>query len=156
MPNYLHRTTKVYQTSVSTIDLIEPVGNYIQDPDLTAVVGFPSIYWTITGDIVTLMTQGQRDAVDAAILADQITDEKTQAEVIHDLSSADSRALRAVVLLLVDELNSLRTQWRDFQTVVDAAANLGAMKTGVAGLPTLNDRTYSQARTAIGNKIQGE
>ena len=156
MPNYLHRTSKQYLTSRSPADLIEPVGNYIQDPDLTAVVGFPSIYWTITGDIVTLMTQGQRDAVDAAILADQITDEKTQAEVIHDLSSADSRALRAVVLLLVDELNSLRTQWRDFQTVVDAAANLGAMKTGVAGLPTLNDRTYSQARTAIGNKIQGE
>lgn len=156
MPNYLHRTSKQYLTSRSPADLDEQEANYIQDPDLSAVVGFPSIYWTITGDIVTLMTQGERDAVDAAILADQITDEKTQAEAIHDLTSADSRALRSIVLLLVDELNSLRTQWRDFQTVVDAAANLGAMKTGVAGLPTLNDRTYSQARTAIGNKIQGE
>ena len=154
MANVLHRTTQQYIQSVNTPDY--PLVDWIVNPDLSAVVGFPSIYWTITGDIVTLMTQGQRDAVDAAILAAQVTEEKTQAEAIHDLSSADSRALRSIVLLLVDELNSLRTQWRDFQTVVDAAANLGAMKTGVAGLPTLNDRTYSQARTAIGNKIQGE
>ena len=156
MPNYLHRTSKQYLTSRSPADLDEQEANYIQDPDLTAVVGFQSIYWTITGDIVTLMTQGERDAVDAAILADQITDEKTQAEAIHDLTSADSRALRSIVLLLVDELNSLRTQWRDFQTAVASSSNLAALKTEVAAMPTLNDRTYQQARTAIGNKIQGE
>jgi len=154
MSSVLNRTTKHYIQSVNTPDY--PPVDWIVDPDLTAVVGFPSIYWTITGDIVTLMTQGQRDAVDAVILAAQVTEEKTGAESLYDLTQAEARALRAMVLLLVDELNSLRTQWRDFQTVVDASNNLGAMKTGVAGLPTLNDRTYSQARTAIGNKIQGE
>jgi len=156
MPNYLHRTSKQYLTSRSPADLDEQEANYIQDPELSAVVGFPSIYWTITGDVVSLMSQGERDAVDAAILAAQVTEEKTGAESLYDLSQAEARALRAMVLLIVDELNSLRTQWRDFQTAVDAAANLGQMKTGVAGLPSLADRTYGQARTVIGNKIQGE
>ena len=154
MATVLNRTTKQLIRSVNTPDY-NPV-DWIINPDLSAVEGFPSIYWTITGDVVTLQNQSERDATDAAIAAALITDQKTEAEQLHDDVEALSRALRAVVLLTVGELNALRTQWRDFQIGVANSNNLSQLKTEVAALPSLEDRTYQQARTAIGNNIQGE
>ena len=156
MPNYLHRVTKEYLTSLSPAGLTEPAANYIMDPELSAVVGFESRYWTIVGDVVTLQTPVERDATDAAVLASQVAQEKGGAEAYYHLSQAESRVLRAVVVLLVDELNLLRTQWRSFQTATAVSNNLADIKTGVAGLPTLNNRTLAQAKSAIINSVQAE
>jgi hypothetical protein len=60
---------------------------------------------------------------------------------------------RAIAAVLVDENNILRTWTRDLKTAVAAAATLAALKTGVAALSTLNDRTLAQARTAVKDKI---
>ena len=65
MATVLNRTTKQLIPSANTPDY--PVADWIINPDLSAVEGFASVYWVITGDIVTLMTQGERDAVDAEI-----------------------------------------------------------------------------------------
>ena len=103
MANYLHRTTKQYLTSTSPASLPEPEANYIEDPDLSPVAGFPSIYWIITGDIVSLMDQAARDAVDAANLIasrDALADELDRAETF----------MRAFALIVMDELNILRGQ----------------------------------------------
>src|SRR3990167_6362814 len=62
----LNRTTKQYLTSANTPDY--PTVDWIIEPDLSAVTGFDSRYWTITGDVVTLKSQAERDAVDAALL----------------------------------------------------------------------------------------
>jgi hypothetical protein len=64
MSDVVHRTTKQYLKSANTPDY--PVETWIINPDLSAVEGFPSKYWIITGDVVTLMSQAERDAVDAA------------------------------------------------------------------------------------------
>ena len=69
MGNYLHRTTKQYLQSWSPNDLPEPLANYIEEPDLSGVVGVSSQYWVITGDVITEMSQGEKDAVDAANLS---------------------------------------------------------------------------------------
>ena len=68
MGNFLHRVTKQHLISTSPNDLLEPIENYIDTPDLSAVAGFPNIYWVITGDVISLMAPAQRDAVDAAKL----------------------------------------------------------------------------------------
>ena len=156
MPDYLHRTSKAYLTSVSPSQLPEPIGNYIEDPDLSEVQGWQRVYWTINGDAVTLQTPAERDATDAAIAAALVASQKAEAEALYDELEAHSRTLRAIVVLLVDELNHLRTQWRDFQATVAASNNLAALKVGVAALPNLGDRTYQQARTTIINEIQSE
>ena len=84
MANYLHRTTKQYTTSVSPNDLQEPEVNYVVNPDLSAVEGFPSIYWIITGDVVTLMDQAARDTVDADIvIVPDIYDARSDIETEH-------------------------------------------------------------------------
>jgi hypothetical protein len=44
MGDYVHRTTKQYLKSVSPNSLPEPLVNYIEDPDLSNVVGVPSIW----------------------------------------------------------------------------------------------------------------
>lgn len=104
MPNYLHRTTKQYLQSISPNDLPEPEANYIYMPDLSAVQGVPSKYWVITGDVVSEMTQPEKDAVDAALL-----DAQRDAEMAAQLDNLES-VMRQVVILMVDEINILRQQ----------------------------------------------
>lgn len=87
---------------------------------------------------------------------DAIATAKHAAKVLYNGQQELERVLRAIVVLTVDELNFLRTWTRDFKAVVAAAANLNDIKTGVAGLPTLDDRTNAQVRTAIFNNIDGE
>ena len=47
----------------------EPISNanWIHAPDLSVVAGFPNIYWIIIGDVISLMSQSERDAVDTAV-----------------------------------------------------------------------------------------
>jgi hypothetical protein len=62
MANVLNRTTKEFRGSVNTPDF--STADWIINPDLSAVIGFASKYWTITGDVVTLQNQAQRDVTD--------------------------------------------------------------------------------------------
>ena len=101
MPDFLHRTTKQYQKSVSYVDLLEPIANYIEMPDLSAVSGSPAKYWIITGDAVSLMTVGEMDAVDAAELS------ASRDALANEIDRNESYT-RAFALLVLDELNALR------------------------------------------------
>ena len=103
MPHYLHRTTKQYLTSVSPNSLLEPAPNYIYMPDLSAVSGQPNKYWIITGDMVSLMSQTERDAVDTEELSTQRDGTADQLDQLEDV-------LRAFALATLDEINILRGQ----------------------------------------------
>jgi len=129
MPNYLHRTTKQYQTSVAPQDLTEPEANYIQNPDMSVVAGEPSKYWVIAGDIVSLADQSTRDAIDAQLAADAVDAEKTRQKD----SYTDNDIFRAQIKYTVDEINILRAD---------------------AGLTPA--RTYSQAETYMFDAIDNE
>ena len=120
MANVLNRTTKQYLKSANTPDY--PVLDWIINPDISLVQGFPSKYWNISGDTVSLMTQLERDAVDLA---------ETQAERDRIISEIDQleNILRAFAGVITDEINLLRQQH------------------------SLPDRTLSQLRTAIRNKL---
>lgn len=99
MADVLNRTTKQLRRSVNTPDF--PVIDWIINPDLAAVAGFESKYWLIAGDIVSLMSQAERDALDAAkeaAVLDSIADEINQVR-------SYTRAFAEVVL---DEFNNLR------------------------------------------------
>lgn len=104
MPNYLHRTNKQYLQSVSPASLPEPAANYIYMPDLSAVVGISSIYWVITGDTVSEMSQAEKDLIDAARLSD--ARDAAIEENIDDLESV----LRQLAQMMVRELNIVRQQ----------------------------------------------
>lgn len=103
MPVWLHRTTKELLSSVAEADLQEPATNYIEDPDLSAVLAQPIKYWVITGDTVSLMSQSEMDTVDANELSAQRDDTVGQLDLLEDI-------LRAFALTVLDEINLLRSQ----------------------------------------------
>lgn len=129
---YLHRITKQLLISVSPNSLTEPLANYIDDPDLLAVAGIPSIYWIITGDIITEMSQGEKDAVDAVILS-TARDDAIQAD-IDNLESV----MRQLTQMMLREINILRQQ---FNTTTAESNQL----TDTA----LADRTLAQAKSQL-------
>ena len=146
MPNFLHRTTMVYQPSVSYADLPEPIANYIEQPDLSATAGFDSKYWIITGDIVTLMDQAARDAVDAAALAaarDALSNEIDQVESYS----------RAFALVVLDEFNALSLKINEILDAIDSANNLSAVKSNVGAITDRPQRTSAQLKTSLRNKL---
>ena len=100
MASVLNRTTKAFRSSANTPDF--PVADWIINPDMSAVTGFGSQYWIITGDVVTLMDQAARDAVDL-VASDAQKD--TEAERLQ--VSGFDRAFAEVVL---DEVNILRAE----------------------------------------------
>ena len=105
MPNYLHRTTKQYLQSVSPASLPEPAANYIYMPDLSAVIGIASIYWVITGDVISEMSQAEKDAVDAARLSDARDD------AIDEHVEQSESVVRQMLQMMIRENNILREQF---------------------------------------------
>ena len=132
MGNYLHRTTKQYLTSWSPNDLLESLVNYIEDPDLSSVAGVPFKYWTITGDVVTEMSQGEKDTTDAQELSDA-RDAEIQVQ-IDDLESI----MRQMLKLIVDEINILRQQ-----------SNTTTAESVDLTTTVLADRTMAQAKAQM-------
>lgn len=63
------------------------------------------------------------------------------------------KVLRAEAALMIDEINTLRQWITSFKAEVAAATTLADLKTRVATLPTLADRTIAQAKTAMQTKI---
>ena len=150
----LNRTTKAYRTSVNTPDF--PVADWIHQPDMSAVVGFQSKYWIITGDVVTLMDQSARDAVDAAEAAQRILDERQGATEGADAADADGIRTRALVEVLVTIANYNAARLIETRTMVQALANaitnannLSQLQSAVAAIDTTGS-TIDDQRTRAG------
>lgn len=102
-------------------------------------------------------TQAQLDAVtQAQVDLARIDKFRTTAKTFINTSTTPNNKLaRAIVSILLDEMNVLRQWLASFKTEVAAAASLADLKTRVATLPATPDRTLAQAKTAIANKIDG-
>jgi hypothetical protein len=98
MATVLNRTTKQLIKSVNTPDY--PESDWIIDPDLSGVVGVTTKYWVITGDVVSEMSQAEKDVVDAA---------EVQALEDGEILELDNGILKRFVLVLLDEINRSRT-----------------------------------------------
>jgi len=99
MANVLNRTTKLYKTSVNTPDY--DVADWIIEPDMAAVVGYEPKHWEVSGDVVSLMSQVDRDAVDAALL--EAENDNVAGRLV--VSGFD----KAFALIMLDEINILRS-----------------------------------------------
>lgn len=103
MANVLNRTTKEYLRSVNTPEY--DVADWIINPDVSALAGVPTKYWVITGDTVAEMSQAEKDAVDAAELADKEAQLKAYLKARFDEESDNTKALG---LLLLDLYNLIK------------------------------------------------
>jgi len=115
---WLNRTTKVFVQQTSSGEMErrfsvevfhdgtgEPISNanWIHAPDMSAITGQLSKYWIITGDVVTLMSQTERDVVDLTTLNARRDNTANQLDVVEDV-------MRAFALVVLDEINVLRAQ----------------------------------------------
>lgn len=152
MANVLHRTTKEYRTSVNTPDF--PVVDWIHNPDLSVVTGFAPKYWEIRGDLVGLMDQAERDAVDAAEAQALLDAARAAAKAAYDAALEEfSKALKAVALLTQDELNLHALKINAILDAIDGASSLSTLKTAVAAIADYPQRTPAQLKAAFDNKV---
>lgn len=144
MANVLNRTTKAYVTSANTPDY--PVAEWIIDPDMTAVVGYPSQYWIITGDVVTLMDAAARAQVDTAAVN---ASRDSTAAVLNEPEAYP----RGYALVALDELNAHALKVNSILDAVDAATTLADMKTRIAAITDYPQRTINQMQNAVRSKL---
>ena len=122
MANVLHRTTKDYLISVNTPDF--SVVDWIIDPDVSAVAGFPTRYWIITGDVVTLMDQAARDSVDAAIAQSAADVASSAADTAVGGSNEETwQAFREIIGSITRTHNKFALRIRECELAFDAIKN---------------------------------
>lgn len=114
---WIHRTKKTYieRSSPRTMEanyglsFVDAQGaavsnaEWIYNPDMSAVEGVPAKYLVITGNVVSEMSQAEKDAVDAATLEAK----RDKAVAVIDNLEGD---LRQLVRLMISELNILRVE----------------------------------------------
>ncbi len=110
-------------------------------------------------DYSAVATQQQRAAADAALAsfdwsanaqaAFDLTQGRADAASIFNATTAQAKANKAIVQLVVDELNLLRQRDTDLRAQIAAASTLADLKTRVSSMTALSARTLSQALTAI-------
>ena len=140
MASVLHRTTKQYLQSVNTPDY--PTVDWIINPDTSAVTGFGTQYWIITGDIVTLMDLATRDAVDAAALS-------AQRDLIADQLDATQDVMVEFFKLVLIELNRKTDKINAILLAAENANNLSDFKTDMNAIADEPTRTMAQLKTQL-------
>lgn len=78
---------------------------------------------------------------------------RLKASAVKDLSTEEGVQWRAVALILLDEVNTMRQWDMSFKAAVASSTSLADLKTRVAALPTLSGRTVAQLKAAYANKI---
>lgn len=153
MANVLHKTRSPadYRVSVNTPDF--PVADWFHNPDVSAVAGVAIRYWKVGTNPVQEMTQTEKDAIDATLLAAEKAAAKAAADSAIDGFSGYS--LRAIAQLIIDEINILRAdQVVGIATFAFDPANLadgaGASKIDI----TVTG--WIQAANTVGIRLQNE
>lgn len=99
------------------------------------------------------MTASEKTVVNDAMAASQTLSIRTAAKSEFDGFADNPLFLRALADILKDEINILRKRDRDRSTDVAAATSLADLKTRWAARASLDDRTLSQLKTAIQDRV---
>jgi hypothetical protein len=145
MANVLNRVTKEYRASVNTPDF--PVSQWIINPNLAAVAGFPSQYWTITGDAVTLQNAAERDVTDDNTFLAALAVADGEVEQFGDGNDGDMTI--AVNTVLTQDIYPRRLDINP-ATILDTAGFRIICKRGVSNLGTIRNNGGDAAGAAAG------
>jgi hypothetical protein len=128
-----------------------PDGTETRDPngDLR-VLGYAKI---LDSGTVRNATQPEIDSFSTSEDADDSIQDRDAAIVLFQAHPAFRKLMTAYSDIVKDEINGLRQWIVQYKAAVAAANNLGTLKTSVANLPDLPDRTLAQLKTAIQNRI---
>ena len=151
MPDFLHRTLDSFVMSGNAPDY--PDVDWIESPVINSQAfrsaGVPVKYAKRNAspdNTVTEMTQGEKDAVDAAELS------ATRDETSNALDGID-RYERAFALTVLDELNNHADKMNAILDAADNATSLADFKTRMGAITDYPQRTVEQLKTSVRNKL---
>jgi len=125
---------------------------YIQSFNLST--GKKGLFLTQAGLDWVIADKATKDAQTAtAAAAQKILDDRAFAKALKDALSADGVLFRALVLVLVDELNAHADKENSILTAIDSGSTLAQVKTNIAAIADYPQRTIAQLKTAMENKI---
>jgi len=147
MADVINRATLEFLRSVNTPDFPEPT--WKASPDMSQVAGVPPRYWKwdVANDRPAGMSQAEKDAADAADL------ETAKDLALKPLDANGVALWRAFALLVLDELNTHAATVTALLDAIDNASNLSSLKTAVAAITDLPQRTEAQLKAAIRGKM---
>lgn len=114
----------------------------------------PIRYFKKTGDPeISEMDPLEKAQVDTERRLSRVLFTRHLSSTTLTMVEANAMLLRALSEVAKDEINILRDWDRSLKTAVAAATTLAQLKTNIAALPTLNDRTTQMIRNEILNRI---
>ena len=128
--------------------------DYITNADLSTVAGVPQKYWKVVNRTLLPFTAQEQTDYEAEIALEALTN--SRASAVDKIDGLDGVELRAIAGILLDEVNDPRQWITNFKIQAAAASNFTDLKTRIASLPNLPDRTLAQARTAYKNKVNAD
>ncbi len=130
-----------------------PDGSDVLDPtDQARVLGYAK-FADVGGNSVRNAIQAELDNFPVAQAADEDLQDAERATDLFLTHPQFRKLMTAYSDILKDELNIVRGWTLSFKAAVATAGNLGQLQSEVAALPDLGDRTLSQLKTAIQNRI---
>lgn len=108
---------------------------------------FSTIVWNSTQTIPS-----QQEVTDT-ILATNVAERSDAVANLLNSRTERNKLIRAILMVILDENNNTRQWLADFKVEVAAATSLADLKTRVAALPNMPNRTATQFRNAVQNKI---
>lgn len=105
--------------------------------------------WVALGNVI----QDADPAPTPPTASETLAQERTDAIAKGASSLPYSKLVRAVLLVVLDEINLLRQRDVDRSADVAAATSLADLKTRWAARSALSDRTGAQLKTTVANKI---
>jgi len=145
MASLVNTTTLAIVRSVNTPEYTAP-WTVISEANADSWSEITQRYRKWVTDHVEEMTQGEKDAVDAAALTARRDAAAAQLQQTEDI-------LRAFMLLVMDEFNAHAEKINSILTAIDNGGTLAQVKTEIAAITDYPTRTEQQLRTAIRNKL---
>lgn len=102
----------------------------------------------------SVKSQDQLDAEAAARAAEHAAAVAARKSFHGELDNAQL-ITKGLALTILDDLNRITTRIRDFDAAVQAATSLADLKTRVAALSKIPDRTDAQLKAAVKAKVAG-
>jgi len=152
MANVVNKTTMQLVLSANTPDY--PSADWLHDPaSLGSLIAanVPSRYWKLSGDDIAEMSQSEKDAVDSALAAEQLTADRESALSSYDTRRDYAILIRAVVLEVLGQINANSGKYNDLLTWLSTQAQL-TQRAQLSGF-VASQPTASQARTAILQRV---
>lgn len=110
-------------------------------------------YLKVANQALSEMTSQEKIDRDNSDAQQRLAEIKSGA--VASIDGLDGYELRAIAKMMIDEINSLRQWIVEFKAAIAASSSMSDMKSRVALLPDMPDRTLTQAKTVYKGLING-